>query len=49
MLPVQFIYTENGEQKSSLDEHRRRCENMEHNKRLYEECFGKKKTEESIK
>lgn len=34
MLPVQFVYTENCESKSSLDEHRRRCEIMEHNKRL---------------
>lgn len=38
MLPVQFIYTENGKKKSSLDEHRRRCEIMEHNKRLNEQC-----------
>ena len=38
MLPVQFIYTENGKKKSSLDEHRRRCEIMEHNKRLNKQC-----------
>ena len=34
MLPIQFVYTENGKQKTSLDEHKRRCEIMEHNKRL---------------
>lgn len=34
MLPVKFIYTENGKQKSSLDEHKRRCDIMEHNKKL---------------
>jgi len=33
MLPIQFIYTENGKRKSSLDEHKRRCEIMEHNKK----------------
>lgn len=49
MIPVQFIYTENGKKKSSLDEHKRRVEIMEHNKRLHEECFGKKKEEKSIK
>ncbi|MBQ4523429.1 MAG: hypothetical protein IJA10_10850 [Lachnospiraceae bacterium] len=49
MLPVQFVYTENGVKKSSLDEHKRRVEILEHNKRLHEECFGKKKTEKSIK
>lgn len=36
MLPIQFIYTENGKEKSSLDEHKRRVEIMEHNKRLNE-------------
>lgn len=36
-LPVKFMYTENGEDKSSLDEHKRRCEIMEHNQRLHEE------------
>lgn len=47
MLPVQFVYTENGKQKSSLDEHRRRCEIMEHNKRLQEQypVLQKQKTE----
>lgn len=49
MLQVKFVYTENGKQKSSLDEHRRKVEIMEHNKRLHEECFGKKQTEKSIK
>ena len=34
---VQFVYTENGKQKSSLDEHRRRVEIMEHNKRTNEQ------------
>lgn len=37
MIPIQFVYTENGEQKSSLDEHRRRVEILEHNKRLNEQ------------
>lgn len=37
MLPVKFIYTEIGKQKSSLDEHKRRCEVMEHNKKLCQE------------
>lgn len=47
MLPVQFVYTENGKQKSSVDEHKRRCEIMEHNKRLQEQCpiFWKQKME----
>ena len=47
LLPVQFIYTENGKQKSSLDEHKRRCEIMEHNKRLKEhyQVFQKQKIE----
>ena len=47
MLPVQFVYTENGKPKSSLDEHRRRCEIMEHNKRLQEQypIYQKQKTE----
>ena len=36
MLPIQFIYTENGKKKSSLSEHERRCEILEHNKRLNE-------------
>ena len=34
MLKIQFNYTENGKEKSSLDEHKRRVEIMEHNKRL---------------
>lgn len=34
MLPIQFVYVENGKEKSSIDEHRKRCEIMEHNKRL---------------
>ena len=47
MLPVQFVYMENGKQKSSLDEHKRRCEIMEHNKRLQEQypVYQKQKTE----
>lgn len=45
MIPIQFVYTENGQQKSSLDEHRRRCEIMEHNKRLHEEFLAKQKKE----
>ena len=36
MIPIRFIYTENGKEKSSLDEHKRRVEIMEHNKRLRE-------------
>ena len=34
MIPIRFIYTENGKEKSSLDEHKRRVEIMEHNQRL---------------
>lgn len=30
MLPIQFVYTENGKEKSSLDEHARRVEILEH-------------------
>lgn len=37
MKNIKFIYTENGKEKSSLDEHRRRCEIMEHNQRLQKE------------
>lgn len=37
MLPVKFVYTENGKEKSPLDEHRRRNEILEHNKRLNEQ------------
>ena len=36
MIPIKFIYTENGKEKSFLDEHKRRVEIMEHNKRLNE-------------
>lgn len=36
MIPIRFIYTENGKEKSSLDEHKRRVEIMEHNQRLRE-------------
>ena len=50
MLPVQFVYTENGERKSSLDEHRRQVEILENNKRLNERypvyVNNKKKSEE---
>lgn len=28
---INFIYTENGKERSSLDEHRRRVEILEHN------------------
>lgn len=45
MIPIQFVYIENGQQKSSLDEHRRRCEIMEHNKRLHEEFLANQKKE----
>ena len=45
MIPIQFVYTENGQQKSSLDEHRRRCEIMEHNKRLHDEFLANQKKE----
>ncbi len=37
MLPVRFVYTENEEEKTSLDEHARRVEILEHNKRLNEQ------------
>ena len=36
MLLIQFVYTENGKEKSSLDEHKRRTQIMKHNKRLNE-------------
>ena len=35
-MMVKFVYTENGKEKSSLDEHKKRVEIMEHNKRLNE-------------
>lgn len=34
MIPISFIYTENGNEKTSLDEHKKRVEILEHNKRL---------------
>ena len=34
---IKFVYTENGKEKSSLDEYRRRCEIMEHNQKLQKE------------
>ncbi len=37
MIPIQFIYKEDGKKKSSLDEHVRRVEILEHNKRLNEQ------------
>ena len=37
MENIRFVYTENGKEKSSLDEHRRRCEIMERNQRLQKE------------
>lgn len=46
MLSVQFVYTENGKEKSSLDEHTRRVEILDYNKRLNEQypvCFKQKK------
>lgn len=50
MLSVKFIYTENGKQKSSLDEHKRRCEIMEHNKKLCRDypLFKDKKRNDKI-
>lgn len=36
MTKIQFVYMENGKEKSSLDEHKRRIEIMKHNKRLNE-------------
>lgn len=38
MIPVQFVYTENGKEKSSLDEHRRRVEILRHNQELIARC-----------
>lgn len=38
MLQIQFIYSENGKQKSDLDDYKRRVEILELNKRLYSEC-----------
>lgn len=37
MENIRFIYTENGKEKSSLAEYRRRCEIMEHNQKLQKE------------
>lgn len=37
MENIKFVYAENGKEKSSLAEHRRRCEIMEHNQRLQKE------------
>lgn len=37
MLPIQFVYAENGKEKTSLDEHERILQIMEHNKRLAEQ------------
>jgi len=34
MIPIQFVYTENGKEKSSLDEHNRRVEIAKHNQEL---------------
>lgn len=48
MLPVQFVYAENGEEKSSLDEHRRRVEILKHNQELIERC-NKKQEENKTK
>lgn len=36
---IKFVYTENGKEKSSLDEYRRRCEIMEHNQKLQKRNF----------
>ena len=36
MSSIRFVYTENGKEKSSLDEHKRRVKIMEHNKRINE-------------
>ena len=36
MTQIRFVYTENGKEKSSLDEYRRRVEIMKHNKELNE-------------
>lgn len=37
MSQIQFVYSKNRKRKSDLDEHKRRCEIMEHNKKLCEE------------
>lgn len=37
MSQIQFVYSENGKRKSDLDEHRRRVEILELNKRSYAE------------
>ena len=34
MENIKFVYTENGKEKFSLDEHRRKCEIMERNQKL---------------
>ena len=38
MLPYKVVYTENGKEKTSLDEHRRRVEIMQHNQELINLC-----------
>jgi len=38
MIPIQVVYTENGKEKSSLDEHRRRVEILRHNQELIKRC-----------
>lgn len=50
MLPIQFVYTEHGQEKSSLKEHQRRVQITEHNQRLAKEYpvyTNSKKKEES--
>lgn len=39
MLPVQFVYVENGKPSNSVAENRRRCEIGEHNKKLAKELL----------
>ena len=43
MTQIRFIYTENGKEKSSLAEHKRRVEIMAHNKELNKMYPVKKK------
>ena len=52
MLPVQFIYVENGKPSNSVAENRRRCEIGEHNMKLvkkYSNIFKKADANKEIK
>lgn len=47
-MPIKFVYTENGNEKTSLDEHRRRVEILQHNQELIKSFCRESKDKQII-